>query len=319
MSSDALRAVRSAFYLGQYKNVIKESKNIKDSKENINAADVFYYRSLIAMGSEEQVLKGINNNSPYDLQAVRLLATYYTTSDDNKDMIFDSIKEWNEKEKNDRKQSNDSNSGTKSESGSGSGSGTWQLIASLIYYSSNHFSEALRYIADFHENLEMLAMTVSIYIKINRVDLAQKQVKSMQDIDDDDVLTVIASSTLNIALGGDKASEAFYLQQELIDKFGPSVPVLNSMAACQMQQKKFTEAFALLKQARDMCLQAKEKVSSETLINSIVCLQHLRKSNDIIQKVIGELRQTSPTHPWLKRYADMESIFDKNALSYKIS
>lgn len=158
MSSDTLRTIRNAFYLGQFKHVIKEAKTVKDSKENANAADVFYYRSLIAMGCEDQVIKGVNNNSPFDLQAVKLLAAYNTMADDNKDIIYDAIKEWSEKDKLERKQNESNSHGNGNGNGNGngtSGTGTWQLIASIIYYSSNNYSEALKYIVDFHENLEM--------------------------------------------------------------------------------------------------------------------------------------------------------------------
>jgi hypothetical protein len=45
-----------------------------------------------------------------------------------------------------------------------------------------------------------LALSVEIYLKIDRVDLASKQVKAMQDIDDDDALTTLATTWLYIAM-----------------------------------------------------------------------------------------------------------------------
>jgi hypothetical protein len=43
-------------------------------------------------------------------------------------------------------------------------------------------------------------MTVQIFLKIDRLDLAQKQVKTMQEVDDDDTLSTLAASWVNIAL-----------------------------------------------------------------------------------------------------------------------
>jgi len=288
--SDALRSLRNFFYLGLHKNVIKEAKNVvKESKESTVSGDVLYYRSYVALGQEDVVLKGIPQNAPIELQLVRLLATYKTTADDNKEMVFEQLKDWGE---------------------SINQSPTAQLIAAQIYFDAKNYRQALKYVHAGHESLEMLAMSVQIYLKIDRIDLAQQTVKSMSDIDDDDTLTGLASSWIYIVQGGEKVNEAFNFLQELVEKFGPSIPTLNSLAICQIQLRNYTNAFQYLKQARDLAISGKEKVSAETLINSVVCLQHLRKP-ELITRILSELKQTHPNHIWLKKYNEMETAFDK--------
>jgi len=282
-----------------HKNVIKEAKNVaKDSKESSGAADVFYYRSHIAIGQEDVAVKGISQNAPIELQCVKLLATFKTAAEDNKEMVFDTLKEWGDN------QSLNQNPAA-------------QIVASQISFDAKNYRDALKYVHAGHESLEMLAMCIQIYLKIDRIDLAQQTLKSMQDIDDDDTLTGLASSWIFIAQGGEKVNEAFFFLAELVEKFSPSILVLNSMAVCQILLKNYTNAFQYLKQARDLAIAGKEKVSAETLINSIVCLQHLRKA-DLITRILSELKQTHPHHPWLKRYAEMEALFDKSAQTYQL-
>jgi len=258
---------------------------------------VYYYRSLIALGQEDVVLKGIAANAPLELQVVKLLATLKSAKDkDNQDLAWETLKEWNEPL---------------------TGNRYALLIASQIAFETKHYKEALNYVNADTESLEMLAMTVQIYLKINRLDLAAKQVKAMAAIDDDDTLTSLATSWIYIVQGGEKVNEAYFLLQDSLDKFGPSPYVFNSMAVCQIQLKNYRQAFQHLKQARDQSMQNRERVSGETLINSIVCCQHLRNPESIT-RIFSELKQSDPSHPWLIKYAEMEAAFDKSALNYKL-
>lgn len=107
-----------------------------------------------------------------------------------------------------------------------------------------------------------MTIEVQLYLKMDRVDLAAKVIKTMADVDDDDPLTQLATAWVYIAQGGDKISEAFYLLQELIEKFGQSVSVLNSLAVCQLHLKNFSQAFQFLKQARNLRVDKGKKSSS---------------------------------------------------------
>lgn len=292
-SSDELRSLRNFYYLGLYSNVLSEAKHSENP-----GAKVFYYLALLET-SPKEVFKQINDRAATALQAVKLLGTYRTAAQDQKDLAFETLAEW----LSDEMLGNDP---------------TLQLVAAQMYFEEGNYKDALRAVSPSSEDLEKMALQVQIYLKIDRVDLAQKAAASMAEVDDDDVLTQLATSWLYIALGGEKVTEASFLLQELVDKFGPSVSVLSSQAVCQLHLGNMNEANSFLKQARSMALQQGNKVDSATLVNFIVCLQNQRKSQDIIDKIIGELKESYPTHPWLAQQEEIVKLFDRHAKTYAL-
>jgi len=104
--------------------------------------------------------------------------------------------------------------------------------------------------------------------------------------------------------------------QELIDKFGPTVVALNLMAVAQLQQKNYADAFQRLRQARDLARQFGQVVPVETLLNSMVALQHLRKPQEIIDHIRGELEQLHPNHARSTKQIEMNSLFDRCKADY---
>jgi len=299
MESDELRPLRNFYYLGLYKNAIAEAESIKASNPDIAViADVYLYRSQLEI-DPSVVLKAITDKAPTSLRAVKLLATYRTANEDTKELVFETLLEWL--------------SYTMIQNDP-----VLQTIAAIIYLEEEKYKEALKLLASPGENLEKMAINVQLYLKIDRVDLAAKIIKTMADVDDDDPLTQLATAWVYIAQGGDKISEAFYLLQELIEKFGQSVSILNSLAVCQLHLKNFTQAFQFLKQARNLRIEKGKKAHPDTLVNTIVCLHHMRKPADIITKIKMELEDADPNNAWLKDQETMSKIFDKHAKNLSI-
>ena len=83
---------------------------------------------------------------------------------------------------------------------------------------------------------------IQIYLKINRVDQAEKELRTLQKMDDDATVTQLATAWVSIAQGGDKISEAFSIFSDLVEKHGSSVLLLNGLAVCNMHMKKYSDA-----------------------------------------------------------------------------
>lgn len=298
-----LRTVRSLFYLGLYDNVSKEAEAAKRgsdlSPEKAVEADCFLFRALEAVNPKE-ALKKISDKHPQALQFIKLLAMLHDSpTDDTKETVVSTLEEWI--------------------SASNSMDVQSAVLASQLYFEVRNYKDAFKVLMPLENSIEKMAMAVKIYLKIDRLDLALKQFKSMQDIDDDDALCTLCNVWVSISQGEEKATEATFQLQELIDKFGPSITVYNSLGVCQMQAKNFSKALDYLKQARDLALQTKVPVSGDTLVNTMVCLVQLRKPQEIISKIMSELRDVDPHNAWLKRQTEAEALFDKHAANYKYS
>jgi hypothetical protein len=93
------------------------------------------------------------------------------------------------------------------------------------------------------------ALNVQIYLKMYRTDHAEKQLKIMQQIDEDHTLTQLANAWVNLAVGGAKVQEAYYIFQELGEKYTWTVLLMNGSAVCQMHMGHFEEAESRLLEA----------------------------------------------------------------------
>jgi len=304
MDHDALRSVRNAFYLGFYAQAMKEAKSLMDSnKDCAEWANLFYHRALAAQ-SPDEAAKAISASASTSLLAIKQWAIYKSATDDQqRELVLDTLKEW---------LSSDLTAKNV----------MLELVTADLFLQDKNYKEALKLASNNNaENLEKLSLCVQIYIAIDRLELAGKCAKSMTDLDDDDPLTQLTSAWLSLAAaaksGPEKVTEAHFLFQELSEKFSPSVAVLNGLAVCEIHNKNYTSAFSFLKQARDLALQSGLKVSPETLLNSIVCLQQLRKSGEIITKVVAELKANYPHHPWFTKQAEADALFVRHAANYK--
>ncbi len=242
--------------------------------------------------SLQVVLDDVDNDAPVALQAVKLLATY-ESKPDMVETIMANVTMW----LSDPVSCNNP---------------TMQLIASLIYMKEGNLSDALNGVKG-GTTMEQMALAVLIYIKMDRVDLAEKQYKSMVRADEDNILTVLAGAWVYICQGGRGSyQDAGFSYAELIDKYAPTSFLVNGAAVAQMHQNEVEDAGVSLKEASE------KQMNSDVLINLIAWSRHTGKPNAFSARFVDQLCTEYPNHPYTVALNNAKSSFKRACSSFAI-
>lgn len=279
---DLLFGLRNNFYLGAYQAAINNSDVPNLSPDDAVERDCLVYRSYIALGSYQLVINEIDSSAATPLQAVKLLAMYLS-SPTNKETTISSLHEW----------LGDPAIGNNP---------ILRLIAGIIFLHEQDYNEALKH-TNVGGTMDLHALNVQIFLKMHRSDYAEKQLRVMQQIDEDHTLTQLASAWLNLAVGGSKIQEAYLIFQDFSEKYQMTSLILNGKAVCCMHMGNFDEAESLLLEALN-----KDAKDPETLANLVVCSLHLGKSSS---RYLNQLKLSHPDHMLVKRSSSAEESFDR--------
>lgn len=160
--------------LGQRPNNFQPS-----SPEIATLRDIFTYRSYIAQNKFLVVLDEIHGASAPEIQPLKMLAEYLH-SKSNRDAVLEQMA---------------------IKVDTVAGNETLVLVAATMYIQEGNLDAAYRYLHS-SESLEALAFMVHILLALDRVDLALKKLKEMQEKDDDATLTQLAQAWIHTALVG---------------------------------------------------------------------------------------------------------------------
>ncbi|KVH87829.1 coatomer subunit epsilon-1-like [Cynara cardunculus var. scolymus] len=177
-----------------------------------------------------------------------------------------------------------------------------KLIAGTIFMHEQDYNEALKY-TNAGGTMELYALNVHIFLKIHRSDYAEKQLRVMQQIDEDHTLTQLATAWLDLAVGGSKIQEAYLIFQDFSEKYQMTSLILNAKAVSCMQMGNFDEAESFLLEALN-----KDAKDRETLANLVVCNLHLGKPSS---RFLSQLKLSDPEHMLIKRELTTQENFDR--------
>jgi len=287
-TASGLFEIRNYFILGNWRAAINVGNSLSGLKDqDKHERDVYIYRSYIAQGNYRIVLDEIKESHAPSLQALKLLASFYL-SPDNRESIVTKLKEWLQQ-------------------GISQGDDVLQITAATIYTELGNYEDALRCIYT-STTLESLSFVVQLYLRINRLDLAEKELEKLQKLDEDATITLLSTAWVHLHAGGDRSKEALGIFQDLVEKYGSTVTLLNGIGVSHLAAKRYNDAEKVFLQALE-----KKASDSDTIINLIATYQHQQKPQDIITRYLSQLKTSAPTHPWLLDYQKMETNFDQFA------
>lgn len=252
---------------------------------------VLLQRAYIAHGRYNLVLSEISDSDPVELRACRLLAKYLAAGP--------------------------SRSGVAGEAAELLQEMTGHNVAGLVplatvFYHEGLLDDALRLVVKAPKNLECIAMAVQIYLQLDRVDLARKEVKLFKAWADDATLAQLIESLVDVYTGGEeKYQEAFYIFEEIATNNAATSKLLTGKAVARMHVRKFDEAEAALLEALN-----KNPNDPDTLANMVVVSTALQKQQSAILQHYSQLVDVAPSHPLVQELQLKDSLFDRCASRY---
>nr|CAG4645692.1 EOG090X0A8E [Lynceus sp. MCZ IZ 141354] len=292
--TDELYEVKANFFIGNYQASINEAQKVKSKLPEVELErDVFLYRAYLAQKKYGVVSSEIHGGFAPELQSLKLLADYLASPAKRESIVSKIDQQMN---------------------------GTVDLknyvlflSAATIYFHEQNYETCLKVLHQ-SDHLECRALMVQTLLKMDRVDLAKKELKTMQEQDDDSIVTQLAGAWVNLAIGGDKLQEAYYTFQELIDKHVSTSYLLNGQATAYIGQGKYEEAESALQEALE-----KDSNNSDTLVNLIVLSQLTGKTPEVCSRYVNQLKDSAPQHPFIQELSAKEREFERLAAHYVAS
>ncbi|EDQ89865.1 uncharacterized protein MONBRDRAFT_18975 [Monosiga brevicollis MX1] len=287
---DELFDVRNALYIGNYQVCVNEANKASPSDDAKEDCQLLMYRAMVAQGKYAVVKGDISTTSSSALQAVKLLARYLHGKHERASVV--------EEAKN------------LADDGISLTNPSVALVLGTIFSQDGQQEQALKCLHGV-EAVEAMALYIQILLQMNRLDLAKKKLSELQKLDEDSTMTQLATAWVGLATGGDKIQEAFYIFQELSDKFGPTPLLLNGQAATHVQQGQYDEAEEALLAALE-----KDSNNAETLINLVAVSTYMGKAPEVAQRYLNQLRDSAPEHPYVADLAEKEGLFQTFCQQY---
>lgn len=302
MDPDELYTLRAQYWLGHYNLSLNEAKSIArrpmSSQLKVEREEI-YLRALLELKQYDNVIREAGSGDKGSgIQALGLRAKYDSPSTpaESKQSILSELQQL---------------------VSDPSTSSTCQLIAAQTFLSHGEMTKDALSCVHQGTTMEHLALTIQIYIRMDRLDLAKKTLVSMKQADEEAILTQLCSVYIHLAIGRSEVNDAIHTLGSLSEQYGNSPLLLNLNAAAFIVAGKYDAAEKCLTEA--VTEEEATGSSSDTLINLVVCYQHLGKGMDVIAPVLEQLKTGFADHPFVQGLARVEGAFEREAGKYKVA
>lgn len=184
-------------------------------------------------------------------------------------------------------------------------------LAAMAHCAQNELLDAVQ-LTQGATQTELQALRVQTFLMMNRLDMAEKQLRELQGTNDDSAVTRLASCAVNLQNGN--SQEAFLTYCDLETQYlgegdAVSTLLLNGKAVANMQRALFTEAWEDLARAH-----AVAPNDATTLVNLVSCSANL-KNEEEFQKHLKTLEDSQPANPYVMKSKQMSDAFARFANS----
>ncbi|KAG0331242.1 hypothetical protein BG004_001762 [Podila humilis] len=308
---DNLFAIRNLFYSGNYAQVITDTTSPRYRASATPAVqhefDLFLFRALIALKDYSKVAQEITESHSLGLQALKAQAVYLdavqSADSTGRDAALAHLREMLLVQNPDDLNPEQTALEVK-------------VIVGQVLASEGLVEEALTVLLPHGNHLESVAVVVQIYLQMNRVDLAKKEVESCKTWAEDAMLAQLLEAWVGLRVGGgDKYQNAYYIYEEIAtSSTSPTVKSMVGEAVCNIQMGQYPEADGILQEAL-----AKEPTNTDAIVNSIVLSTLLSKPAEEINALVQQLQSVAPNHAYLQDLDLKSSLFDRAALRFAVA
>jgi coatomer subunit epsilon len=187
-----------------------------------------------------------------------------------------------------------------------------QLTVAQVLLLAGQTKEALQCV-HLGSTMEHIALALQIYLKIERLDLAKKQLSLLRQADEDSILTQLSAVYVSLAAGSTGAPDAAHALNSLSEQYGASSLLLNLVACALMQQGDYATAEEkLIECLRDF---PSETSIPDTLVNLIGCSV---QQNKPFKDYVSQLQNQNPTHGLCASIGRVNAAFDRESVKYKL-
>ncbi|KAG9072610.1 hypothetical protein KI688_000381 [Linnemannia hyalina] len=311
MDENTLFAIRNLFYSGNYTQVISETTSSRTrasaNQPTAHQLDLFLFRSLIATKNYTRVAQEITESHGLGLQALKAQAVYLDAVQSadaaGRDAALAHLRDLLLVHSPDDHQPEITALEVK-------------VVVGQVLATEGLVEEALTVLLPHNNHLESVAVVVQIYLQMNRLDLARKEVEACKSWAEDAMLAQLMEAWVGLRTGGgDKYQNAYYIYEEIAtSSTSPTVKSLIGEAVCNIQMGRFPEAEGILQEAL-----SREPSNTDAIVNQIVLSTLLSKPAEEISALVQQLQSVAPNHSYLQDLDLKSSLFDRAAQRFAVA